>query len=72
MVDYHVLSLPSLDANNLASAKAVDHGVALSAEQVPWASKQLWAPDAAYNAKTNKYHLFFPTELSDELTKGSH
>lgn len=32
--------------------------VALDVAQVPWASKQMWAPDAAY--KNGKYYLFFP------------
>src|ERR1700742_4831773 len=54
MTDYHVLSLPSLPP----AAPATDHGIALSAEQVPWVSKQLWAPDAAY--ANGKYYLFFP------------
>ena len=39
MRDYHVLSLASLDS------EVVDHGVALAVEDVPWASRQLWAPD---------------------------
>lgn len=54
MLNYHILSLDSV------GGPVTDHGVALSAEQVPWVSKQLWAPDAAFNAKTGKYHLFFP------------
>lgn len=37
-----------------------DHGVVLSLADVPWASKQLWAPDAAYNPHTKEYVLFFP------------
>lgn len=37
-----------------------DHGVVLRLDQVPWASKQLWAPDAAYNPRTGEYVLFFP------------
>jgi hypothetical protein len=63
MMDYHVISTsfePDDTGKYLANAKGVDHGIALSADQVPWVSKQMWAPDAAYNASTNKYHLFFP------------
>ena len=64
MVDYHVISLPApaFNPDDLSTAPkaAVDHGIALSDTQVPWASKQLWAPDAAFNASTGKYHLFFP------------
>ena len=52
MVDYHVFSLASV------GGPATDHGVALSAEQVPWVSKQMWAPDAA--EKNGKYYLYFP------------
>ena len=64
MVDYHVISLPSpaFNPDDLSTAPkaAADHGVALTHTSVPWASKQLWAPDAAFNANTGKYHLFFP------------
>jgi len=52
MNDYHVLSLDSADG------PITDHGVVLRAEDVPWVSKQLWAPDAA--AKNGKYYLYFP------------
>jgi hypothetical protein len=52
MVDYHVISLDKV------GSPATDHGVALKAEDVPWVSKQLWAPDAA--TKNGKYYLFFP------------
>jgi len=52
MEDYHVFSLDSADA------EVVDHGVALHVNDVPWAEKQMWAPDAA--EKNGKYYLFFP------------
>ncbi len=52
MVDYHVFSMDS------ARGPVTDHGVALALSDVPWASKQLWAPDAAY--KNGKYYLYFP------------
>lgn len=52
MVDYHVFSLAAI------GGEVTDHGVALALEDVPWASKQLWAPDAAF--KNGKYHLYFP------------
>src|SRR5439155_6211099 len=32
--------------------------VALDVKDVPWASKQMWAPDAAY--KNGTYYLYFP------------
>lgn len=52
MADYHVFSMDSIDG------PVTDHGVVLSAQDVPWVSKQLWAPDAA--AKNGKYYLYFP------------
>ncbi len=52
MVDYHVFSLDTIDG------PVTDHGVALALEDVPWASKQLWAPDAAY--RDGVYYLYFP------------
>lgn len=53
MVDYHVISMDRV------GAEVTDHGVALKAEDVPWVSKQLWAPDAAKGAD-GKYYLYFP------------
>lgn len=52
MIDYHVFSMDSMDG------PVTDHGVVLSAQDIPWVSKQLWAPDAA--AKNGKYYLYFP------------
>jgi hypothetical protein len=52
MEDYHVLSLDKINF------RATDHGVALTLEDVPWASKQMWAPDAAH--KDGLYYLYFP------------
>lgn len=56
MKDYHVLSLDHI------GGKVTDHGVALSLKDVPWANKQLWAPDAAYANHT--YYLYFPAKDS--------
>ncbi|OQO06308.1 hypothetical protein B0A48_08897 [Cryoendolithus antarcticus] len=52
MNDYHVFSMPSV------SGPVTDHGVALTAADIPWVGKQLWAPDAA--SKNGKYYLYFP------------
>lgn len=52
MVDYHVFSMDRV------GGQVTDHGVALDLKDVPWASKQLWAPDAAF--KNGKYYLYFP------------
>jgi hypothetical protein len=54
MEDYHVLSMDTPDG------AATDHGVALHVADVPWADKQMWAPDA--NEKDGKYYLFFPAK----------
>jgi len=52
MVDYHVFSMDS------AESAVVDHGVALALADVPWAARQLWAPDAA--CLDGRYYLYFP------------
>ncbi|MEI9952747.1 MAG: glycoside hydrolase family 43 protein [Pseudomonadota bacterium] len=53
MKDYHVLSFDRSDCS-----KVVDHGEVLNVKDVPWASKQMWAPDAAF--KNGTYFLYFP------------
>ena len=57
MCDYHVFSLER------PFADAVDHGCALQLADVPWAERQLWAPDAA--EKNGKYYLYFPARKHD-------
>lgn len=52
MNDYHVISMDTM------GGPVTDHGVALTASDVPWVSKQMWAPDAA--TKDGKYFLYFP------------
>jgi beta-xylosidase len=37
--------------------KITDHGTVLRVEDIPWASRQLWAPDAA--EKDGSYYLYF-------------
>jgi hypothetical protein len=54
MEDYHVLSLES------PGGKVTDHGIALHVRDVPWADRQMWAPDAAY--KDGTYYLYFPAK----------
>ncbi|OHF03356.1 glycosyl hydrolase family 43 [Colletotrichum orchidophilum] len=61
MADYHVFSTSSLDPLE----PVVDHGVVLKTEDVPWVSKQLWAPDAAY--KNGKYYLYFPARDKEDI-----
>ncbi|KAH0533843.1 hypothetical protein FGG08_007528 [Glutinoglossum americanum] len=59
MADYHVFSMDTV------GGPIIDHGVALTLEDVPWASKQLWAPDAAYI--DGVYCLYFPARDKDGL-----
>lgn len=59
MADYHVFSLDSVGGT------VTDHGVALAVENIPWASQQLWAPDAAM--KDGTYYLYFPARDRDHL-----
>ena len=54
MEDYHVFSLDH------PGGKVTDHGIALHVKDVPWAEKQMWAPDAA--EKDGRYYLFFPAK----------
>lgn len=54
MKDYHILSMDSI------GGKVTDHGVALDIKDVPWAGRQMWAPDAAF--KNGKYYLYFPAK----------
>ncbi|KAM0549054.1 hypothetical protein ACHAPJ_009629 [Fusarium lateritium] len=61
MRDYHVYSMKQI----YGSKPVVDHGIALAVEDVPWASRQLWAPDAAY--KKGRYYLYFPAKDRDDI-----
>jgi hypothetical protein len=54
MRDYHVLSMAGIPA------EVNDHGVALDIKDIPWAGRQLWAPDAA--EKDGVYYLYFPAK----------
>lgn len=59
MKDYHVLSMDAV------GGKVTDHGVALSIKDIPWAGRQLWAPDAAY--ANGKYYLYFPAKNKQDV-----
>ncbi|WP_045858933.1 glycoside hydrolase family 43 protein [Teredinibacter purpureus] len=59
MEDYHVISMDSPES------EAVDNGVALHVKDVPWAERQMWAPDAAH--KAGKYYLYFPAKKADGI-----
>ncbi len=59
MMDYHILSMDSI------GGKVTDHGVALHIKDIPWAGRQLWAPDAAF--ANNIYYLYFPVKDKQDI-----
>ena len=59
MRDYHVFSMESIGGS------VVDHGVALDIKDVPWAGRQMWAPDAA--EKGGRYYLYFPAKDKQDV-----
>lgn len=59
MEDYHVISMDN------PNGTAVDNGLALHVKDVPWAERQMWAPDAA--TKNGKYYLYFPAKKADGI-----
>ncbi len=59
MEDYHVFSMENIES------EVIDNGVALHVKDVPWAEKQMWAPDAA--CKNGKYYLYFPAKRADGI-----
>lgn len=61
MTDYHVFSLDSING------KVTDHGIALDIKDVPWAGRQMWAPDAAF--ANNTYYLYFPAKDKNDVFK---
>ncbi|MFC4291376.1 glycoside hydrolase family 43 protein [Sphingorhabdus arenilitoris] len=54
MRDYRVLSMYKV------GGKVTLHDVALDIKDVPWAGRQMWAPDAAY--KDGSYYLYSPVK----------
>ena len=59
MEDYHVFRMDSPDS------EPIDCGVALHVKDVPWAARQMWAPDAA--CKNGRYYLYFPAKRANGL-----
>jgi beta-xylosidase len=59
MEDYHVFRQDN------PWSPAVDCGLALHVKDVPWAAKQMWAPDAA--CKDGRYYLYFPAKRADGI-----
>ncbi|MVT08710.1 glycoside hydrolase family 43 protein [Chitinophaga tropicalis] len=59
MKDFHILSMDSV------GGLVTDHGVALDIKDIPWAHRQLWAPDAAFANGT--YYLYFPVKDNQDI-----
>ena len=59
MRDYHVFSMPAV------GGAITDHGVVLDIKDVPWAGKQMWAPDAA--EKNGTYYFYFPAKDKQDV-----
>lgn len=59
MRDYHVYSMDAI------GGKVTDHGVVLNLKDIPWAGRQLWAPDAAF--KNGTYYLYFPVKDKQDV-----
>jgi len=52
MKDYHVFSMDDINST------PKNHGEVLNIKNVPWASRFMWAPDAAF--KNGTYYFYFP------------
>jgi hypothetical protein len=59
MKDYRILSMDSVGGPVSIS------DVALDIKDIPWAGRQLWAPDAA--EKNGKYFLYFPVKDKQDI-----
>lgn len=59
MHDYRVLEMEKIGGPVKVG------GVALDVKDVPWAAKQMWAPDAAF--KDGTYYLYFPAKDKDGI-----
>ena len=59
MRDYQVLSM------DRPGGPVTVHPPALDVDQVPWAKRQMWAPDASFRDGT--YYLYFPAKDADGI-----
>lgn len=59
MEDYHVYSMDSI------GGEVTDHGMVLHVDDVPWAGRQMWAPDAAQ--KGDDFYLYFPVKDKEDI-----
>ena len=62
MRDYHAYTMESPD-----DKLATDLGKILDIDEVPWAKRQMWAPDIA--RKGDKYYFYFPAKDRDDIFK---
>ena len=60
MRDYHVFSM-----NDPSDSNAKDLGKILDIDDVPWAKRQMWAPDIA--KKDGKYYFYFPAKDQNDI-----
>lgn len=60
MKDYHVFS-----TDDVMHGDITDHGVVLTASDVPWAGRQLWDCDVA--EKDGKYYMYFPLKDQNDI-----
>ncbi len=59
MRDFHILSMDKI------GGPVNDNGVALDIKDIPWAGRQLWAPDATF--KNGTYYLYFPVKDKEDI-----
>ncbi|WP_084812330.1 glycoside hydrolase family 43 protein [Flammeovirga pacifica] len=59
MQDYHVFSMDNING------EVTDHGCVLKLDDIPWAGRQMWAPDAA--EKDGKYYLYYPMKDKNDI-----
>ena len=62
MRDYHAYTMESPD-----DKLATDLGKILDIDEVPWAKRQMWAPDIA--RKGDKYYFYFPAKDKYDIFK---
>jgi hypothetical protein len=60
MKDYHVFSL-----DDVMDGEVTDHGVVLDTKDIPWAGRQLWDCDVAFN--NGKYYMYFPLKDKNDI-----
>ncbi|MGE4586082.1 MAG: glycoside hydrolase family 43 protein [Mangrovibacterium sp.] len=59
MHDYHVFSMDTVEG------EVTDHGVVLDVKTIPWAGRQLWDCDCAY--QNGRYYLYFPLKDKTDI-----